>query len=79
MANNSNIYELDRIFANNNYIKKSLHHIEHGIHFAAEWNEVMPKKCLAKGHNIMMSPGFEPSIAVTRNRHPIHMTNILLD
>ena len=41
----------------------------------AESTEAMRIKCLAQGHNIMMLPGFEPSIAVSRNGYLTNMTN----
>ena len=36
----------------------------------------MQIKCLAQGHNILMS-GFEPSTSVSRNQHSNYMTNML--
>ena len=39
--------------------------------FTAESTEAMQIKCLAHGHNILMS-GFEQSTSVTRNRHSNH-------
>ena len=47
-----------------------------GTHFTAEWTEAMRIKCLAQGHNILMLPGFEPSIDVLENQLLIHATNI---
>ena len=47
-----------------------------GTHFTTELTEVMRVMCLAQGHNILIQPGFEPSISVSRRRHFIHMTNI---
>ena len=46
-------------------------------HFTAESIGAMRIKCLAQGYNILMLPEFEPSISVSRNRHPNHMTNTL--
>ena len=40
--------------------------IQSGIHFAAESTETMRIECLAQRHNILMQPGFEPSIAVSK-------------
>ena len=37
-----------------------------GTHFTAESTEAMQIKCLAQGHNILMS-GFEQSTSVSRN------------
>ena len=33
-------------------------------------------KCLAEGHNMLMRPGFEPSIDVSRNQRLSDMTNL---
>ena len=49
-----------------------------GTHFSAELTEAIQIKCHALGHNIQLQPGFEPSITVSRNRHPTRMTNMLL-
>ena len=46
-------------------------------HFLDESTEAMRFKCLAQGYNILMQPVFEQSIAVSRNRHLTHMTNML--
>ena len=43
----------------------------------AELIEAIRIKCLVQGHDILMQPGFEPSISVSRNRHSNHMTNML--
>ena len=48
-----------------------------GTHFTAESTEVIRIKCLAQGHDIQMLPGFEPSIAMSRNGYLTNMTNIL--
>ena len=45
-------------------------------HFTAESTEAMWIKCLAQGHDILMS-GFEQLTSVARNRHSNHMTNML--
>ena len=49
-----------------------------GTHFTAESIEPMQIKCLAQGHNILMQQVFELYIDVFRNRHLIHVTNMLL-
>ena len=46
-------------------------------YFAAELTETMRIKCLDHGHNILMQHGFEPSMAVNRNRNLTHMNNML--
>ena len=48
-------------------------------HFTTELTEAMWIKCLAQGHSILMKPGFEPLITVSRNRHLIDLTNMLLN
>ena len=48
-----------------------------GTHFSADSTEAIRIKCLAQGRNILMQSGFEPSIAVSRNRQLSHMTNML--
>ena len=45
-----------------------------GTHLSAESTEEMCIKCLAQELNILMHPEFEPSIAISRNRHLTHMT-----
>ena len=45
-----------------------------GTQFTAESNEAMRTKCLAQGHKILTHPGFELSIAVSRN---LHLSNML--
>ena len=47
-----------------------------GTHFIAESTEAMWIKCLAQGHDILMS-GFELATSVFRHRHSKHMTNML--
>ena len=51
----------------------------HGTHFISESTEAMQIKCLAQGHNILMQPALEPSIAVFRNQNLNHMTNMLIN
>ena len=41
--------------------------IPFGIHFSADSTETMQTKCLAQDLNELMQPGYEPSIAVSRN------------
>ena len=48
-----------------------------GTHFTDESTDAMRIKSLAQGHNILIFSGFKPSIAESRNIHPIHMTNML--
>ena len=45
-------------------------------HFRVESTEAMRITFLAQGHNILMLPGFEPSIVVFRNHHPTNMTSM---
>ena len=47
-----------------------------GTHFTAESTDAMQIKCLAQGHNILIS-GFVQSTSVTRNRYSNHYTNML--
>ena len=51
----------------------TLHEVVHTWYsfFTAESTEAMQIKCLAQGHNILMS-GFKLSTSVTRNRHSNH-------
>ena len=42
-----------------------------GTHLSAELTEAMQIKCLAQGHNALMQPRIELSIAVSRNRPSI--------
>ena len=35
-------------------------------------------ECLAQGHNMLMPPVFDPSIAVSRNQDLTNMTNMFL-
>ena len=48
-----------------------------GTHFTVESTDAMRIKCLPQGLNILMLPGFEPSIAVSIDRHLAHVTNML--
>ena len=48
-----------------------------GTHLLAESTDAIQTKCLAQGYNILMQPGFEPSIAIFRNRHLAPMANML--
>ena len=41
-----------------------------GIQFTAESTEAMPIEFHAQEHNILMQMGIDPSIYVSRNRHP---------
>ena len=50
-----------------------------GTRFTDESNEEMRIKCLDQGHNILMLPGFVPLTSGSRNRHPNHMPNMLLN
>ena len=47
-----------------------------GTHLTAESTEETWIKCLAQGHNILMQPGFELLIVISRNCHLPHMTNM---
>ena len=44
----------------------------------AESTKAMRINCLAHGHNILMQAGFEPSIAIFKNRHLNNMTIMLI-
>ena len=48
-----------------------------GAHSSDESIVAMRVKCAAQGHNILIQPWFKPSMAVSRNRHLTHMTNML--
>ena len=48
-----------------------------GIHFTAESTEAMQIKRLAQGNSISMLPGFQPAIAVSRNRHFTNITSMI--
>ena len=37
-----------------------------GAHFTAEFAEVLWIKCLAQGYSILVQPGFEPLISVSK-------------
>ena len=49
-----------------------------GTHLQTESTEAMRIKCLAQGHNVLMQLRFEPSIAVSANRHLAYITNMLV-
>ena len=49
-----------------------------GTHFTAVSTEAIRIKCLAQGHNILILPGFQPTISVSTHRHLNHVTNMLL-
>ena len=48
-----------------------------GTHFTAESTDAMRITFLAEGPNLMIQPGFEPSISVSRNQHLNHIANML--
>ena len=50
-----------------------------GIHFTAESTEAVKIECLDQGHDALMQPGFQLSIAVSGNRHLNHMINMRCD
>ena len=49
-----------------------------GAHLSAETTVAKRIRCLAQGHNILVHPGFEPLIAVSRNLHLFNLINFLL-
>ena len=71
---------ISKCYSSEKFIALNTHHevVPPGTHFTAESTEVMRIKCLAQGHNILMS-GFETSIFASRNQHSNHMTNMLQD
>ena len=46
-------------------------------HFTAEATEAVRIKCLAQEYNILIQPGLEPSMSISRNRDLTNMTNML--
>ena len=49
-----------------------------GTHFSAELTETMWIKCLVQAHNILIQSWFEPSNALSKNRHLTYMTDIYI-